>query len=153
MSYLFSCFWTVTLHMIAHCTLTWLFMVKLKKSPFFTPLFDESLIDILNKDQMDIHILFYDIDSAAISTKYLDFCFVFCPNVNTLSGEIINSVKDLDASKMIMLDMDGPNVNWCVFDKIIVEREKRNHAPLFNVGSCGLHSIHGAFETGMISNQ
>ena len=86
-------------------------MVKLKESPFFTPLFDESLIDILNKDQMDIHILFYDIDSAAISTKYLDFCFVFCPNVNTLSGEIINSVKDLDASKMIMLDMDGPNVN------------------------------------------
>ena len=30
----------------------------LKKYPFFTPLFDESLNDILNKDQMDIHIRF-----------------------------------------------------------------------------------------------
>ena len=49
--------------------------------------------------------------------------------------------------------MDGLNVNWCVFDKIRAEREKRNHAPLFNVDSCGLHSIHGAFETGMTSNQ
>ena len=34
----------------------------LKKSPFFTPLFDESLNDILNKDQMGIHIRFYDVD-------------------------------------------------------------------------------------------
>ena len=34
-----------------------------------------------------------------------------------------------------------------------MQREKHNHAPLFNVGNCGLHSIHGAFETGMISSQ
>ena len=24
-----------------------------------------------------------------------------------------------------------------------IQRDKNNHAPLFNVGSCGLHSIHG----------
>ena len=71
-----------------------------------------------------------------------------------MSGEITYSVKDLDASRMIMLGMDGPNVNWCVFDKINADREKHNHAPLFKVGSCDLHSIHGAFEkTGMTSNQ
>ena len=33
----------------------------LKKSSFFTPLFDKSLNDILNKDQMNIHIRFYDV--------------------------------------------------------------------------------------------
>ena len=61
--------------------------------------------------------------------------------------------------------MDIPNVNWCVFDKINAERdrerqretetetERDNHATLFNVGSCGLHSIHGDFETAMTSNQ
>ena len=54
---------------------------------------------------------------------------------------------------MIMLGMDGPNANWCVFEKINVEREKHNHAPLFSVDSCGMHSIHGAFETSMTSNQ
>ena len=77
----------------------------------------------------------------------------FSSEANVLSGEIINSIEDLDASRMIMLGMDGLNVNWCVFDKINVEREKHNHAPLFNVCSCGLHTIHGAFETGMTSNQ
>ena len=49
--------------------------------------------------------------------------------------------------------MDGTNVNWCFFDKINAERKKHNHGPLSNVGSCSLHSIHGAFETGMTSNQ
>ena len=44
----------------------------LKKSPFFTPLFHESFNDILNKDQMNIHIRFYDVDSGTISTRYLD---------------------------------------------------------------------------------
>ena len=102
---------------------------------------------------MDIHIRFYDIDSGTISTRYLDSRFVFRPNTNVLSGEIINSVKDLDASRMIMLGMDGPNVYWCVFDKINAEREKSNHAPLFSVCSCGLHWIHDAFETSMTSNQ
>ena len=33
------------------------------------------------------------------------------------------------------------------------ETERDNHATLFNVGSCGLHSIHGDFETAMTSNQ
>ena len=78
--------------------------------------------------------------------------FVQTP-INVLSGEITNSIKDLVASRMIMLEMDGPNVNWCVFDKVNAEREKHDHAPLFNVGSCGLHTFHGAFETGMTSNQ
>ena len=33
------------------------------------------------------------------------------------------------------------------------EGEKHNHAPLFHVGSCGLHSIYGAFDTDMSLNQ
>ena len=94
----------------------------LKKSPFFTPLFDKSLNDILNKDQMVIHVRFYDVVSGTISTRYLDSCFVFCPNANVLYGGIINSIKDLNASRMIMHGMDDPNVNWCVFDKASAER-------------------------------
>ena len=52
---------------------------------------------------------------------------------------------------MIMLGMDGPNVNWCIFNKINKEREEHNHAALCIIGSCGLHQIHGAFEKGVIS--
>ena len=86
------------------------FLSLLKKSPFLTPLFDESLNDILNKDQMESHICFYDVDSGTISTRYLHSRFVFCPNASVLSDEIINSIKDLDVPRMIMLRMDGPNL-------------------------------------------
>ena len=44
----------------------------LKKSPFFTPLLDENLNDILSKNQMDIYIRFYDVYSGTISTSHLD---------------------------------------------------------------------------------
>ena len=71
---------------------------------------------------MDIRILFYDVDSGTISTRYLDSHFVFHLNSNVLYGEKINSIKDLDSSRVI-LGMDGHNVNWCVFDKIM-QREK-----------------------------
>ena len=60
---------------------------------------------------MNIHIRFYDVDSGTISTRYVDSHFVFRLSANILSGEIINSIKDLDAPRMIMLGMDGPNVN------------------------------------------
>ena len=63
-----------------------------KKFPFFTPLFDESLNDILNKDQMDIDIRFYNVNSGTISTGYLDSCFVFHLNANALSGEIQSKI-------------------------------------------------------------
>ena len=129
------------------------FVIPAKKISIFYTVIWRSLNYVLNKDKMDIHICFYNLDSGTISTRYLDSCFVFRPNTSVLSGEIINSIKDLDASRMIMRGMDGPNVNWCVFDKINAEREKHNHVPLFSVRSCGLHLIHGAFETGMISNQ
>ena len=72
------------------------------------------------------------------------------PNAVNLCNEIIDAIKNLDQAKMSMLGTDGPNVDWLIFDKLNGEREKHNHSLLYNIGSCGLHSIHGTFETGMI---
>ena len=83
---------------------------------------------------MDLQIRFYDDTVGEVLTRYLDSRFVYRPN-----------------AKMSMLGMDGPNVNWLIFDKLNGQHEKHNHSPLYNFGSCGLHFIHGAFETGMIS--
>ena len=50
---------------------------------------------------------------------------------------------------MIMLSMDGPNVNWCVLSILNETRKDQEHAQLFETGSCGLHIVHGAFQTGV----
>ena len=45
--------------------------------------------------------------------------------------------------------MDGPNVNWKVFEDLQSEIQLENGKNLLNVGSCGLHVIHGAFRSAM----
>ena len=46
--------------------------------------------------------------------------------------------------------MDGPNVNWKLYDSIVEKRSENDDYPgLIDIGSCSLHIVHGAFRTGM----
>ena len=49
---------------------------------------------------------------------------------------------------MLMLPMDGPTTNWVVFDKLRQHREENEMPVLFDIGSCSLHVVHGAFQVG-----
>ena len=105
-----------------------------KKSPFYSLLFDVSLNKVLSKEQMDLQICFYDYTTGEVLTRYLDSRFVHCPNAVNLCNEIIDAIKNLDQAKISMLGMDGPNVNWLIFDKLNGECGKHNHSPLYNIG-------------------
>ena len=47
---------------------------------------------------------------------------------------------------MLQVSMDGPSVNWKFYEKLIESREISELTGLTNIGSCGLHVIHGAFK-------
>ena len=47
--------------------------------------------------------------------------------------------------------MDGPTANWSVMDKLNTYRSENELASFFEIGSCGLHIVHGAFKTGVIA--
>ena len=49
---------------------------------------------------------------------------------------------------MIMLLMDGPNTNW-VLNKVKDYRKKNELPQIMDVGPCGRHVVHDAFETGV----
>ena len=49
---------------------------------------------------------------------------------------------------MIQLSIDGPNTNWKVFDSLQKYREELKYSSLLNLGSCGLHMVHEAFNIG-----
>ena len=93
-----------------------------KKSPFYSLLFDESLNKVLSKEQMDLQIHFYDDTVGEVLTKYLGSRFVYHPNAVNLCNEIIDAVKNLDQ----VLGIDGPNVNWLIFDKLNGECKKQS---------------------------
>ena len=50
--------------------------------------------------------------------------------------------------------MDVPNVNWKFLEIAIEERKKKPLCPeLLNIGSCGLHVLHGEYETGQSATE
>ena len=54
----------------------------------------------------------------------------------------------LDTNKMFQVSMDGPIVNLKFLEKLQEDRVENKQHELINIGSCGLHTIHGAFKTG-----
>ena len=60
-----------------------------------------------------------------------------------------HATADLDISKMVQLSMDGPNVNWKFAECLFRDRNEIGLPDLINFGSCSLHIINGAFQTGV----
>ena len=65
-----------------------------------------------------------------------------------MKEEISTSIKVLDSRKFLQLAMDGPTTNWNVLDIIDDERVANGVQKTVNIGSCSLHILHGAFQTG-----
>ena len=55
---------------------------EIKKSPYYTIMFDESLNKILQKDQMDVYIRYWCGESNQVKTMYFDTKFFFRPNAD-----------------------------------------------------------------------
>ena len=48
--------------------------------------------------------------------------------------------------------MDGPNVNWKFYSMLTDEAKREHNSHMLNIGSCGLHILHGAFKDGAVAS-
>ena len=126
-----------------------LLMKKIQSSPFFVRSFDESLNIIIQKEQMDFEVRFWDNEKKKVCTRYHGSKFVQRPNAKNICDVLISSLKDLSAERLIQLSMDGPSTNRCVLQLLKDDREEKGYPQIINIGSCGLHVMHGAFKAGM----
>lgn len=109
-------------------------------------LFDESMNKKNGKKQMDFHVRFWKEDSVV--TRYLTSEFMGHCTAEDMGRAFNKVVADLGKRKLLQLSMDGPHVNWKLFNNISQELKQELHQSLLNVGSCGLHVVHGAFKRG-----
>ena len=114
--------------------------------------FDESECRVTFSKQMDVHILFYDEGTKRVKRVYIGSQFMSKSKHEDLVEEFKSSHKELDlVNDLIQISMDGPHVNWC-FHRALSELRKAENpdAPdLLEIGSCGLHVVHGSFGTGV----
>ena len=121
---------------------------SIKSSLSYSVSFDESLNHHLQEEQMDVQSR-WDPETVQAVTRYLDSRFFRRPNANKIQEEQHEGLKPLDEKTMIMLSMDGPNTNWEVLNKVKDHRNKNDLPQIMDVGSCGLHVVHGAFNSGV----
>ena len=52
--------------------------------------------------------------------------------------------------KFLHLGMDGPSANWHVLGLINDHQDANGFQKTLDIGSCSLHILHGAFQTGIM---
>lgn len=112
--------------------------------------FDESLNKILQEEQMDLLLRFWDNERDRVVTRYFDSVFLGHTRSVDLLKKFKIGLSKLTSSKLLQVSMDGPSTNWKFYESLLQVRKE--HDPdlptLINVGSCGLHVLHGAFQFG-----
>ncbi|KAI4829210.1 hypothetical protein KUCAC02_023270 [Chaenocephalus aceratus] len=112
--------------------------------------FDECLNKVTQTEQMDIILRYWSEREGKVAVRYFTSEFLRHTQAEKLLESINRSLSPLDSKKLLQISMDGPTVNW-KFLRIFQENKSKEDpdAPkLINLGICGLHVVHGSFQTG-----
>ena len=82
-----------------------------------------------------------------VNLPYLLFSSM--PNAENIFNQLLIALKSIPLENMVQLSMDGPNTNWKVFDLLNHHHREEKWSTLLNLGNCGLHVVHGGFQTGV----
>lgn len=125
---------------------------SISSSPYFIISFDESMNKVLQNEQMDLTVRFWDDNAKHVRTRYYKSCFLNRPNAQNLLTCLLEATKSLPHKRLLQISMDGPSTNWKVLELLNQKRTEDEDPTMVNIGSCGLHIVHGAFKTGMESS-
>ena len=115
----------------------------LKKSDCHVLSFDESLNDFTQTSEMDLLVRFFDNITNIVNTRFYDSRFLDHATRQYLHKKF----NEADSNKPFEISMDRPNVNLTFYEAVVTERNENEEHQLRNIGSYGLHTVHGAFTT------
>ena len=115
----------------------------------FVVCFDEALNKIAQKGQMDLHVRFWCDSKREVCTRYLQSLFLCDGSAENLLQKFKEGLGSLSITKLLQVSMDGPAVNWKFIKLLKLDLDKEPEDPkLLEIGSCGLHVVNGALQTG-----
>ena len=127
---------------------------SIDKAEYVLISFDESLNHITQSCQMDLLLRYWDNHDQQVKARYWDSKFLGHTTNKDLLIEFNKSVDIIDLSKIIQVSMDGPSVNLKFMQELIKHREELEiEEKMIDIGTCGLHVVHGAFKCGIESTE
>lgn len=117
---------------------------------FVTVGFDESLNKVAQRIQMDIQVRFWSQLKNEVSTRYLTSAFLDHATALDLLSAFETALGEKLLKKLLQVSMDGPNVNHKFLRELLAKLQEFSTPPPvpLDLGSCGLHVLHGAFKKG-----
>ena len=87
---------------------------RVKSETSYVLLFDESLNDDLQQKQLDIHVRVWE--NNVVATNYLRSEFMGHAAAVDLHERLEPVILEFGHRKLLQLSMDGPNVNWKLYE-------------------------------------
>lgn len=78
---------------------------------YYSIAFDESLNKICQKEQMDIHVRFWNEKENGVVSRYLTSVFLGHSTALDLVEALEKAINKLNTRRILQISMDGPNVN------------------------------------------
>ena len=127
-----------------------LLLQQVASSPVYSLSFDESMNKHLQKGQMDIIIRFWNDEKKVPETRYLTSEFMGEAKADDIEKKFDSAVtkKLKRPANLIQISSDGPNVNLLFLKNYNDKRDFNELPPLLNIGTCGLHTVHGSMKAG-----
>ncbi|CAH0549771.1 unnamed protein product [Brassicogethes aeneus] len=125
---------------------------KIKNCDLYVVGFDESLNKYAQSQQMDVSVRYWDSQENEVKTRYLTSVFLKSAKANDILEGLKKALVESSMKKILQISMDGPNVNFKVLKLLSAElRPEKDDPQLLDIGSCGIHTLHGAFKTGIMA--
>ena len=123
-------------------------LIFLEKCEFFVVSFDESFNEVSKKAQMDLVSRYWDENTNRVAVRYLNLAFMGHATSEDILESFKSALNPIDIGIIIQISMDGPSVNWRFQELYNYDLKEIYQKTLLNLGSCGLHVLHGSFQTG-----
>ena len=124
-------------------------MKSIRKSTDFVISFDESLNEATQSSKLDFLVQYFDVLEMKVSTSYVTSVFLGHCRHTSLYNSFTSMMDELSEDKLIQLSINGPSVNIKVLQVVQDDRKDKGLPHLLDIGTCGLHTFHGSFKTGI----
>ncbi|KAE8740587.1 hypothetical protein FOCC_FOCC013887 [Frankliniella occidentalis] len=124
---------------------------EIRESKCIVVMFDESLNKCSQENQMDLAVKFWSSSTNEVVTRYFDSAFLGRSRSPDLVAGFCSKFRGEQLDRLLMIAMDGPNVNFKFLREISVHLTAGDpdKPKLLEMGSCGLHVVHNSFKEGV----
>ena len=119
---------------------------RVRSADCYSISFDECMNPVSQNEQMDFIVRFWDIDTNQVAVNCLGSQFLGHAKATDLLIHFKEGKEELNPNHLLQVSMDGPNVNWKFHRDLLQERKTEELPELLNIGSCGLHTVHGRLQ-------